>query len=479
MKIFFSHSSRQKPLVRAIRSNLPTHINAWIDEDDLLVGDSVEHTLEDVLSSKIDYVLLFADENAASSEWVLKEINWALEKEKALGRRIILPVVINEAAWKTPTFASLHDRKYILCPGRSMSDIRSASEKIAATLFAIICRDYERLAYGKEFVDYDSSGAPSGHENCEEFAVALREIVFPHRDYNPIEVKDVNRILEQQGRFTKIGDKEMVDLVGHVMRDGLIPGLVFDGKRIYVKEEHYRWKSEMSSEEKEAIAREAVSLISPGQIVALDSGSTTEAIARVLSVYFVNKSLRNVKIVTNAVPIINLLLDTAVSLGLDEDDDLFELHVPAGYARPNSLAIIDRDRTRLGNFADMLKAFGGADICFVGTNGIDLNHGFTTHSERASLRKKHILKYSRQRYVVGDSSKIGIHEDIGFADFASDLTLITDASEASKALLQTIGEGKKGWFGRRNCQIRLADAGQDVEQDVENASKSSEVSLEA
>jgi hypothetical protein len=38
MRIFLSHSSRQKPLVREMKRYLPDHINAWIDEKDLLVG---------------------------------------------------------------------------------------------------------------------------------------------------------------------------------------------------------------------------------------------------------------------------------------------------------------------------------------------------------------------------------------------------------------------------------------------------------
>ena len=40
MRIFLSHSSIQKPLVREIKKRLPQHLNAWIDEERLLFGES-------------------------------------------------------------------------------------------------------------------------------------------------------------------------------------------------------------------------------------------------------------------------------------------------------------------------------------------------------------------------------------------------------------------------------------------------------
>ena len=53
MRIFFSHSSGQKPLVREIRKILPDHINTWIDEDKLLIGDSIEQSLENAIKKGV------------------------------------------------------------------------------------------------------------------------------------------------------------------------------------------------------------------------------------------------------------------------------------------------------------------------------------------------------------------------------------------------------------------------------------------
>jgi hypothetical protein len=59
MQIFLSHSSRQKPLVREIKNGLPEHLGSWLDEEKLLFGDSIPQSIESVIKSDTDYVLMF------------------------------------------------------------------------------------------------------------------------------------------------------------------------------------------------------------------------------------------------------------------------------------------------------------------------------------------------------------------------------------------------------------------------------------
>jgi DeoR/GlpR family transcriptional regulator of sugar metabolism len=457
LKIFFSHSSEQKPIVRALRATLPQHINAWVDEDDLLLGDSIEKTLEDVISSKIDYVLLIVDRHAAASEWVAKEVRWALEKEHETGRRIVLPIVVEESAWNADAFGELRDRKFIPCPSASASDIRSASEKIASMLFSRICHDFEQLAYGPDYTDDRLHGGSKGHDDCAEFAAALREIVFPHRDYDPMSIEDLARELRERGELDGIGEAQVAELVGHVLKEGLIPGLVYDGGSIFVKEEHYRWKSEMAPEAKAAIARAATKLIRQGDTIALDAGSTTEAIAKSLSTLIANRALNNLKIITNSLPAINVLLDTAVALGLDENNDFFELHVPGGKARPTTLSITEIGKHRIATFGDLLKELGGADIGFAGANGVHPTYGFTTHSGRSADRKRQILRHSRKRYIVADSTKFGVHEDVTFAKLNEPVTLITDPSESAEEYRRWFSSRGRTWFGAPRARLMLTD----------------------
>jgi len=45
MKIFFSYSSKDKEIIKKIRKLLPSKLNAWIDEDEILVGDDFKNTI--------------------------------------------------------------------------------------------------------------------------------------------------------------------------------------------------------------------------------------------------------------------------------------------------------------------------------------------------------------------------------------------------------------------------------------------------
>ena len=99
MKIFLSHNSRHKPLIREIKHYLPEHINLWIDEKDLLIGDDIGTTIKDAIETNTDFVIIFIDTYAIRSQWVLKELDWAIDHEKEIGRTFLLPVVLEKEAW--------------------------------------------------------------------------------------------------------------------------------------------------------------------------------------------------------------------------------------------------------------------------------------------------------------------------------------------------------------------------------------------
>jgi hypothetical protein len=116
MQIFLSHSSKQKPLVREIRRQLPEYLGAWIDEEKLLFGENIVSSLSSAISSETDYVLLFIDEYAVASKWVDKEITWALEAEKSQCRTILLPIVLDEKALTSLDNVGIQSRKYLVGP---------------------------------------------------------------------------------------------------------------------------------------------------------------------------------------------------------------------------------------------------------------------------------------------------------------------------------------------------------------------------
>ncbi|NVK53416.1 MAG: toll/interleukin-1 receptor domain-containing protein [Flavobacteriaceae bacterium] len=108
-KIFLSHTSFDKPIVRKFKKLLEEEgFDVWLDEDSILIGDSILKSIERGLLMT-DYVLLFISKKALKSSWVEKEITAALTLEIEKKDNLILPIVIDEI--ELPLF--LKDKKYI------------------------------------------------------------------------------------------------------------------------------------------------------------------------------------------------------------------------------------------------------------------------------------------------------------------------------------------------------------------------------
>lgn len=107
-KIFLSHSSRDKPIVRRIANDLKSKgHDVWLDEYDIQVGDSIiESISKGILDA--DYLVVFLSAAAVQSKWVEKE--WAAKytEEMAAGAKKVLPVLLEECL--IPVL--LRDKKY-------------------------------------------------------------------------------------------------------------------------------------------------------------------------------------------------------------------------------------------------------------------------------------------------------------------------------------------------------------------------------
>jgi hypothetical protein len=94
MKIFLSHRSEHKQFVREFTSRLPAFVHTWLDEDALTWGDVFENELQSAIQADVDFVIIFLDADALESEWVKKELGWALAREQELSRTFVLPIVL-------------------------------------------------------------------------------------------------------------------------------------------------------------------------------------------------------------------------------------------------------------------------------------------------------------------------------------------------------------------------------------------------
>lgn len=134
--------------------------------------------------------------------------------------------------------------------------------------------------------------------------------------------------------------------------------------------------------EKQRIAKAAINLISDGDTIVLDSGSTTTEIAKNL------KQFRNLTIITNALNIASILAEY-------EGINIF---MPGGSLRKKSLSLV-------GVLADENFEKFYCDKLFLGADGLDTTHGLSTpDSEEAHLNQV-MIKIARKVIVVADSSK--------------------------------------------------------------------------
>ncbi|WP_173915683.1 DeoR/GlpR family DNA-binding transcription regulator [Halobacillus sp. Marseille-Q1614] len=149
-------------------------------------------------------------------------------------------------------------------------------------------------------------------------------------------------------------------------------------------------KSSKFYEEKKSIGRAAAELVQDGECIYIDAGSTTFEMIQ----YLADKNI------------------TAVTNGLSHLNALTELRIPTyiigGYIK-------ERTRAVIGAMAvDSLKQFR-FDQCFMGVNGITIEHGFTTPDPEEAAVKRTALSLSLKKYFVTDASKFG---EVSFSQIA-------------------------------------------------------------
>lgn len=157
-------------------------------------------------------------------------------------------------------------------------------------------------------------------------------------------------------------------------------------------------------EQKQRIAAAAVDLIPRADsTVILDAGSTTVRLSRLLP-----PNLR-LTVITHAVPIAAQLAGSPQ----------IELHVLPGRVRRHTHAAVGTETIEA---LEQVRA----DLAFMGTNGITLEHGLSTPDRTEAAVKRAMIERARRTVVVADSSKIGVERTIKFAELSDVDTLVTD-----------------------------------------------------
>jgi len=99
--LFMSHSGVDKPLVRAIATQLRVlGYRIWIDEEEIVPGDRILTRVEQALMTS-DFLVLFLTPAAISSVWVDEEWRTKFEQQMAEQRVRVIPVVLGD--WQPPS----------------------------------------------------------------------------------------------------------------------------------------------------------------------------------------------------------------------------------------------------------------------------------------------------------------------------------------------------------------------------------------
>lgn len=94
--VFLSHSHQDKSFARKLARALRNHGHiVWIDEAEILVGDSLVRKIEEGLD-KVDYVVAVLSAASVASEWVRKELDAAMSREIWSKRVVVLPVLLED-----------------------------------------------------------------------------------------------------------------------------------------------------------------------------------------------------------------------------------------------------------------------------------------------------------------------------------------------------------------------------------------------
>ena len=154
---------------------------------------------------------------------------------------------------------------------------------------------------------------------------------------------------------------------------------------------------------KRAIGMYAISLVHEGDSIALDIGTTTLEMARHLS------RLRDITVLTNSLPIANLLIDQP---GI-------RLMVCGGIVRTGEHSLI-------GPVAEDTFSRFYVDKAFIGIGGVDLVAGLTEYNLEDAEVKRRMIQNSQRCILLTDSRKFGHKTFASVASLAVVDEIVTD-----------------------------------------------------
>lgn len=162
------------------------------------------------------------------------------------------------------------------------------------------------------------------------------------------------------------------------------------------------------SEAKSTIAAVAVSLLAPGMTVSITGGSTTYALAPLLS------RVERLTVITNSLP----LAEELHRLGPEAPHGGPQVLVTGGQLTPSKALV--------GPLATGTISTLRADLCFMGAHGVDVTAGITTPNLAEAETNRAFARTCRKLVVLADATKLGVVSLARVEDLAAAAALVTD-----------------------------------------------------
>lgn len=184
----------------------------------------------------------------------------------------------------------------------------------------------------------------------------------------------------------------------------------------------YDASEELYVKEKKNISELALSFVKDGDVLFLDSGTTVCLFSMALANALRQKTLKNIKIFTNSYMIINILNDLAV------------VNLIGGTYRPNR-------KDFCGYLSE--KAIGDChfDKCVLGTDGFNVNSGFTTTDFDSAKICETAIKSSDSVIILMDFHKYGKNALVSFSSGENITAVVTDDKIEKQAIKQFYSMG--------------------------------------
>ena len=450
MKIFMSHSSKQKLFVKELRRHIPASMSLWIDERELRVGANIEAELESAVRQSCDFFILVIDRDSNESEWVHKEISWAIEREKELGQTFLLPIVVDSDAW-TGSDPRIRDRKFLALQDFTDESIAAVGRSLTSEMFEWLSNrlSNERSVSPGDLERKSNAGLlKSADQLTSGLATIVKSELVPYRASNPISLTDFLAQLRRNSAVDMSTPEDLFDVLERLNSLHLLNGVEFDEDFIFLSRENFSYKSDLHVPVKKQMARFAAKSIQSGMTIALDGGSSVLAVVNVITRRLRTGNLQGLNIITNFIPAAAELLDELSTLGAGDRDRLAQVFMIGGLTRPVSLTTIPLDFAKGSElltdptveYDRILQTTGPIDVAFIGANGMFGTTGLGTHNPYETSVKRWFVENSTRRFILMDPTKLRIPQDVPFASFDDGLEIVTGYTDANREAIEEFAE---------------------------------------